>query len=161
MRLQASQQSEGTVTRGVSTQSALTFCILASACRYCLVQGAYRGAGADTIRARFAVDLGVPGGDHLLALLQPAGPKDGAGAGDGGWGGGQEGAPLEEGAAAGAGGPAAEAAAAAEEEELGRAVAAMAEMALLGAGHADDQFPRGLDAMYEAYADETPFRVML
>ena len=48
-----------------------------------------------------------------------------------------------------------------EDEELQRAIGQLAELALLGAGRADELFPDSLDEMYAAAADEAPFRVML
>ena len=42
-----------------------------------------------------------------------------------------------------------------------RAIDQLAELVLLGAGDADRLFPDSLEEMYEAYADETQWRVML
>ena len=47
------------------------------------------------------------------------------------------------------------------EAEMQRAIDQLAELVLLGAGDADRLFPDSLEEMYEAYADETQWRVML
>ncbi|EFN55641.1 hypothetical protein CHLNCDRAFT_133825 [Chlorella variabilis] len=97
--------------------------------RYCFSQGAYRGAGADSLRQRFRVDVGAAAG--ALPEL-PQGEE------------GEQGAPAE-----------------ADDAELQRAIGQLAELALLGAGHADALFPASLDEMYAAAMDEAPFRVVL
>lgn len=49
----------------------------------------------------------------------------------------------------------------ADDWELQRAINQLAELALLGGGHADQLFPDSLDEMYAAALDEAPFRVVL
>jgi hypothetical protein len=49
----------------------------------------------------------------------------------------------------------------ADDLELQRAINQLAELALLGGGHADQLFPDSLDEMYAAALDEAPFRVVL
>ena len=186
-------------------------------CRYCLSQGAYRGAGADAIRHKFRVDVSAaagalpdlaPGGDaaskgrmHVHALdacsmcarclqvqcaldacwicARPACCDTDAAA-----------APLGQQSTSGcrcgatpsllltrlADAPTAGfrtldtptdagATGASSDEhddaELQRAIGQLAELALLGAGRADEMFPATLDEMYAATLDEAPFRVML
>jgi len=48
-----------------------------------------------------------------------------------------------------------------EDAELQRAIGQLAELALLGAGRADEMFPSTLDELYAAALDEAPFRVVL
>ena len=103
--------------------------------RHCVARGAFRGIGAAAVRARLGVDA-APGG--------PLDPGNAAQLG------------LEEVALGGE-----EGAGAGGEAELAATIERLAELALLGGGDLDRLYPETMEEAYEAYAEETEWRVML
>lgn len=142
---------------------------------HCFSNGAYRGAGADSLRQRFRIDPGaaapqlselpdgVEGKNRQLrgplqspALLCAAAERERHRLSTGDPQGLTDQDPQNPFYF-----PAAGDSPEAADAELQRAIGQLAELALLGAGHATDLFPESLDELYAAAADEAFFRVLL
>jgi putative helicase MOV10L1 len=102
--------------------------------RHCCSRGAYRGAGASEMARRFALDVTVTSSPPGMMRF-----------------------PGDEGCALGSADDGE------EDADLYRTIERLAELALLGAGDADQMFPDpdSVEAMHAAHAEETAWRVAL